>query len=128
MIITKLNNGYFSIEISLKQISDFIKDNYKLPTYNGEKELISFGIIKKAVDNIALLTDVKVVSQNNSLNTKYVVTWRKLPTQNLLHEFVKKVHGKEFEKKAKEEANKAEIPNEKDNQKSLKGYFEHKPK
>jgi hypothetical protein len=115
-IIAQLNEGCATITVNLKQVSDFIKQNYKLPTYNGDKELISLGIIRKAMENLKLLTDVQVIEGENTPDPKFKVIWKKIPSQNLLHEFVKKIHEKEFERLAKAQASTPEKP---DNQKSI---------
>lgn len=122
MIIAKLAEGYVVVEVTLKQISDFIKDKYKLPTFNGNKELVSYSVIKKAMTEFAKLTDVKIIEGEESPNPKYRITWSKLPTNNLLTEFVKKVHGDEFEKIAKQEANKPEPIKLSEDQKRLNEF------
>ena len=121
-IIAQLNEGHLIIEVCLKDISDFIRDNYQLPTFPDEKELISYTIIRKALNSISLLTDVKVIEGENTPNPKYRITWKKLQTQNLLHEFVNKIHGEDFKKIAKEQAGPLPAPADGSNQTNLGKY------
>lgn len=108
MVIATLKNGFAVIEVTLKQISDFIKDNYQLPTFNGQKTSISFDVIKKALKNLEKLTEVQVLNNTDVVNPKYRIIWKKLSGETLLHDFVKKIHEEEFIQKAKQEAAKAE--------------------
>jgi hypothetical protein len=121
LIIKKLSTGHLLIEVSLKQVSDFIKNNYKLPTFNGDKELISFTVIRKAMGHFTDITEVEIIDESTS-NPKYRIIWKKLPTDNLIFEFVKKVNKAEFDKIIKEELEKPVLPEKTPEQKELKDF------
>ncbi|MBU0459770.1 MAG: hypothetical protein KJ771_03095 [Nanoarchaeota archaeon] len=121
-IIAQLNNGYMIIEVTLKEICDYIRDNYRLPTFPDDKELITYKIVRSALHAISLLTEVKIIEGENSPNPKYRIIWKKLQTQNLLHEFVIKIHGEQFKAIAKKQVGKTENKPVDENQTSLVNF------
>ncbi|MBD3204379.1 hypothetical protein GF327_08870 [Candidatus Woesearchaeota archaeon] len=121
-IIHKLSMGYLIIEISLKQIAEFIKQNFSLPAFGSDKEQIKFRTIKKAMKHISELTEVKIKADSTEENPIYSIQWKKLKTHNLVHEFVEKVHKDSFIEIAKEMEGKPSLDDQPASQKSLSEF------
>lgn len=122
-IIARLNNSQLVVELTLREIADFVKENYELPCYGGEISLISLGTIREAMQNLGKITQV-TVSDDERSNPTYRIVWKRITKRDLLLAFVEKTFGEELQKKAKNIAQKTpDTPQPLPGQKELKEFF-----
>lgn len=121
MILAQLNGRQMVLNITLKDISDFLKNNYRIPYYKNDREMIKLRDIKKAMKVMASFTEVNVANEGG-VNPEYRIFWKKLSGDNLIRTLVRKINDKKFKQETSRKFKPQEYHQNNPNQKQLSDF------